>query len=81
MFPKNEVRNMEDNIRKELIKQAKKYKDGEFNLFTAELGWEDWMNEYTKAEDGEPASEAECKVIDEILQDIWEEAHPEDDEI
>lgn len=42
-----------------------------FELFTAEYGFADWMNEFTTAADGEPMTESECEEIDQILLEIW----------
>ncbi|MBD5411720.1 MAG: hypothetical protein HDR51_03105 [Treponema sp.] len=45
------------------------YSDGEFEKFKDEYGWADWMSDYTEAEEDEPMSESEIKVVDEILQE------------
>lgn len=44
------------------------YAEDEFRRFKDEYGWADWMNEYTEAEEDEPMSESEMKVVDEILE-------------
>lgn len=62
-----------------LMKEAKKYAADDLDLFIAETGWEDWMNEYTDAEDGEPISDEEGKKIDKILISIFEKAHEEEE--
>lgn len=67
---------IDDEIVEKLIKEAKKYEAYDFNLFVAEIGWEDWMNEFTDAEDGDPISEKESEEIDKILKQIFESAHP-----
>lgn len=59
-----------------LINEALKYVDAEeeFETFKAEIGWLDWMNDFTDAADGEEATEEECKVIENVLEDAWTEA-------
>lgn len=64
-----------DTERERLLNVAKNYEEHELQLFIAETGWEDWMNEYTEAEDGEPISEWEAAEIDRILEGIFREAH------
>lgn len=61
--------------RKRLLRAAKNYAEDELQLFIEDTDWQDWMNEYTEAEDGEQISEQECKKIDEILTKIFNEAH------
>lgn len=65
--------------RERLLKVAARYAEDELQLFINEIGWEDWMNDYTEAEEGEPASDRECRIIDEILADIFNEAHAEEE--
>lgn len=62
-------------LKEELIAEAKKYEVGQLDLFLAEIGWQDWMNDYTEAADGEPISDKEGEAIDAILTDIFNEAH------
>lgn len=64
-------------LKAKLIKDMKTYPCTYDNDYIAELGWADWMNEYTEAEDGEPASEAETDRINEFLYECWKEAHAE----
>lgn len=66
--------------RERLLKVAARYNPEELQLFIDETGWEDWMNDYTEAEEGEPISDRECNEIDEILTKIFNEAHYEDEE-
>lgn len=61
--------------KEKLLNSAKGYADDEFELFKAETGWEDWMNEFTDAEDGEPCSERELKEIDKVLLEVWNQTH------
>lgn len=44
---------------------AGKYEEDQFDLFKAEYGYEDWMDDYVS---GEELSEAESREIDEVLQ-------------
>lgn len=64
-----------EETRNSLIAEAKKYGADEFELFTAELGWQDWMNAYTEAEEGEEITEKEASEIDKDLKAIFKEAH------
>lgn len=66
---------MTNTERKKIIEIARAYETDGFQLFADELGWMDWMNDYTTAEDGEPITEAERSEIDEILNQIFAEAH------
>ncbi len=45
------------------------YSQDELDLFKAEYGWVDWMNDYTDAEEGEEISETESREIDAILEE------------
>ena len=53
-----------------IVEAVKKggYSRDEFNQFAAEYGWQDWMNDYTEAADGDPITEAESREIDKILE-------------
>ena len=66
---------LKDETAERLISRAKKY--SEFELFSAELGWEDWMEDFTEAEEGEEFTEAEGMEIDGILKEIFRKAHEE----
>ena len=68
---------LSEDIKERLITEAKKYGADQLELFQAELGWEDWMNEFTEAADGEEITETESAEIDEITKEIFEEAHKE----
>lgn len=73
---KYSVETPDSNIRKELIADAKKYQEmrESKDVWIAEVGWQDWMNDYTEAKEGEEITEAEAAKIDEILTAIWKEA-------
>lgn len=45
----------------------KDYQDGE--------GWQDWMNEFTDAPDGEECTEVELANIEKAQKEIWEKAN------
>lgn len=66
---------LSEKEREKLLDQAKKYSENEYDLFVVELGWEDWMEEFTEAEDGECCSERECEIIEEILKQAWKQTH------
>jgi len=73
---------MNKKIKKEIVNQAKKYSDEEYNIFEAEMGWEDWMFEFCEdfeTEDGEDEmiSEQDSARINSFLQECWDEVHEE----
>lgn len=70
---------MKDETRNRLLKSAKNYEDYELDLFIAETGWEDWMNDYLDEDidDDEYISDETCERIDKILIEIFNEAHEE----
>ena len=61
------------STREREIKNASKYVD--FELYKAEAGWQDWMEDFTEADDGEECSERELELIEEMQSLIWAEAH------
>lgn len=69
---------MNEEIKNKLLEEAKKYCYDNYRLFEAEIGWQDWMNEYTNAADGEEASESEIAEIHDELMEIFFEAHAEE---
>ena len=54
------------------------YSRDQFNLFSAEYGWEDWMNKYTEAGEDEELSEEESEEIDAILKEGFKMAFDDD---
>ena len=58
-----------------LIGVASRYEDHDLELFQAELGWEDWMSEFTDSADGEEITETESREIDGITSEIFNIAH------
>lgn len=46
----------------------------EVSEFIAWLGWDEWMNAYTDADDGEPITEEDERRIDQIIRDAWNHA-------
>ena len=61
---------MKDKIREELKKRASLYTTNELGRFIAEVGWQDWMEEYSANE--EP-TDREVEKINELLTEIfWE---------
>lgn len=61
---------------KKIIKEASKAIENGLSCeeFISEYGWDEWMSEFTTAEEGEPCSEAEIKKIDAILIEAYEKA-------
>ena len=66
------MENMKEIMMK-LEEAAKEYDDLE--LFIAETGWLDFMNQFTTAEEGEPITDEEAKEIDEILIRAYNNVH------
>lgn len=66
---------MKKEIRNEIKAMMANYSKDDFELFCAEYGWADWMNDYTDAKEDEPITEREAKEIDDVLLEIWEEVH------
>lgn len=67
-------------IKNKLIEEAKEYEAYELDSFLAEIGWEDWMNGFTDAKEGDPISEEEGEEINKILKEIFKLAHPAETE-
>ena len=57
--------------KEDLTKAMQQYLD--FETFRNDYGWADWMNDYTDAADDEPCAEAEIRIIDEVIYQVWEE--------
>ena len=55
----------------ELKDQFEKYGPNDWNLFKAEYGWADWMQDFTEAADGEEMSEWEGKEIEKAMAEVW----------
>ena len=66
---------MENKTENEILEAMKKYPEDQFELYKAEAGWQDWMNEYTEANEEDPASEREIKEIEKIQKELWNESH------
>lgn len=58
-----------------IVKEAKKYEADEFELFIAEQGWQDWMNDYTQEPEDKECLERELKVMTDIQRECFNEAH------
>ncbi|MBP3921388.1 MAG: hypothetical protein J6D27_00280 [Ruminiclostridium sp.] len=69
---------LDTETRERLIRIAQNYDKEQLNLFQGELGWEEWMEQFTEAADGEPITEAESDVIDGITAEIFATAHKEE---
>lgn len=70
------VYEMSNNEFEVLVKRAKDY--NEVKDFIESVGYQEWMDNYSDADEGEPMSEGEIEEIDEILNEIFNEAHDED---
>lgn len=66
---------MDTKIENKIKESMAKYNEEHFELYKAEAGWEDWMEEYTEAEDGEECTERELKEIEKIQEELWCEVH------
>lgn len=69
---------LDTETRERLIRIAQNYDKEQLNLFQGELGWEEWMEQFTESADGEPITEAESDVIDKITAEIFATAHKEE---
>ena len=56
-------------------KNMGRYTSEQFELYKSEAGWQEWMEEYTLAEDDEKIEEQEAKEIERIQKDLWFEVH------
>lgn len=55
-----------------LINTINRYEEGEYELFEAELGWKDWMNQLINKEDEEEQlTEWEIEIINNFLKKMW----------
>lgn len=62
-------------VRISLTERAKKYNPDEYEEFTMAIGWEDWMNEFTESEEGEPVSDDEYEEIYKVIKECFKAAH------
>jgi len=62
----NEIK---EKIKEEVVKGG--YSEEEFDLYSGEAGWQDWMNDYTEADDGEECSESELAEITKIQKEAF----------
>lgn len=51
------------------------YAADEFELYRAEAGWEDWMENYTESAEGEPISESEARQIEAVQREGFKMSH------
>lgn len=66
---------MKQEVETKIKAEMLKYESSEYDLYNAEAGWQDWMNEYTTAKDGEECSDKECNEICKVQRRLWKEAH------
>lgn len=61
---------------RQLVQLAESYqaRRESYSSFEAELGWQDWMSNFTTAKDGEPITEREAERINAVLRQAWQEA-------
>lgn len=78
---------MDNSTRKTLLASAKNYKDYELQVFLADQGWDSWMQEYMDCEHADDHGGCECEVseqaskrMDDIMKDIFDEAHDTDED-
>lgn len=62
-----------EQILEKIAEESKTYED--FHKYTADAGWQLWMNDYTEAEDSEECSESELKKIEAIQKEGWNRSH------
>ena len=58
-----------------LVNEAKEYNDEDYELYVCEIGWDDWMNDFTEVPECDPLTEEESHEINEVLREIFEYAH------
>ena len=68
---------MDETTKIQIKEQMKKYNENEFEQYLSDAGWQEWMKEYTEAEDGEEPTEAELNAIEEEQKRLWEEVFEE----
>ena len=61
---------------RQLVQLAESYqaRRESYSLFESEIGWQDWMSNFTDAKDGEPITEREAERINAVLRQAWQEA-------
>jgi len=69
----------EDMGKFKVIKNQEEYYNN-FQLYMTEAGWQEWMREYTEAEDDELCSEKEIRQMEKIQKELWEDVHGDIDE-
>jgi len=74
---KQQEKKMKNETKNQIKQEMTKYKPEEFDLYSAEAGWQDWMNFYCYAQDDQVASESEIRAIESIQRELWLEVHPE----
>lgn len=65
-----------DAYLEEIKEQMILYDEDDFKKYTADVGWEEWMDEFTDVVDeSELIPESDIKKIEKIQEEIWEEVH------
>lgn len=61
---------------RQLVQLAESYQTRResYSCFEGELGWQEWMSNFTTAKDGEPITEGEAERINAVLRQAWQEA-------
>lgn len=66
---------LENSVKSKIEKEMANYAPDQIELYLAEAGWQDWMEDYTDSADGEPITEAESKAIATLQRKVWAEVH------
>lgn len=74
MYTVGDINLLSEEVKARLIESAKNYSDDEYEIFNAELGYEDWMDDFVENPD-EELTEREVEKIDRILKQVWDLAH------
>jgi len=61
--------NLENNA--SIIESMKSYNEEDFNLYVAELGRNDWMNEFLEDEEDEEITEKTNQKVNDFLIKLW----------
>ena len=58
-----------------LENEAKRYNDEEYARYEAEIGWEDWMDDFADTDNDDVLTESDCAKVNAILKEAWDNVH------
>lgn len=76
---------LKEEVKNKLMELARNYDADEVEAFIINRGWEDWMEDFLNENvetviDGEPVSDKACDEINNVLKQIFIEAHKDDED-